>query len=257
VPHARLAVPLVLAALAFSCRTSPPPAIDPVLASCVPPNTAILFGINLDRLRASPLYAKLPLSGASFLGPLQGADYLLLGSSGAGYVIITRGSFREAPAGAVLLAPGLAVAGPADSLRAATAQHRTGRTGAPLLLDHALAPASSSDIWVIAMGNVNLPVTGNAQNLNRLLHATEYSTLTAQLRDGVQLEATGVCATPDGARRLEETLRAMASLGAGASARQPQAAALLNAIEITRDGRTVRVGLFVPADDVEELRRFF
>jgi len=254
---ARLAVPLALAALGSSCRTGPPPVIDPVLASCVPPNTAILAGINLDRLRVSPLYQKLPEQAIAFLRPLQSTSYLLVASGGTDYLVIARGSFREAPAGTVLLASGLAATGPADSLRAATAQHKTGHTGAPFLLGRALPLASSSEIWIVAMGDVNLPVTGNAENLNTLLRATEYATLTAHLNDGIQLQVTGACTSPDRARRLEETLRAMASLGAGASARQPQTAALLDAIRITRDGRTVRADLSLRAGDVERLWKLF
>ena len=57
--RARFAVPTALAILA-ACRTpAPPAAIDPVLSARVPAVTVALAGIDLDRLRTSPLFAKL------------------------------------------------------------------------------------------------------------------------------------------------------------------------------------------------------
>jgi hypothetical protein len=107
------------------------------------------------------------------------------------------------------------------------------------------------------MGNANLPVSGNAQNLNRLLHATEYATLAVHVTDSIEAQAMGVCGTAEAARRLEEELRAMASVAAAAEARQPEIAGELRAIQVSRDERTVRVDLRADAAGVEQLLRLF
>jgi hypothetical protein len=254
--YAQLAAVLALAAFATGCHGAPPPAIDRAMASCLPPDTVILGGVDCQRLRASPVYPKLPAAAAALLEPLRPATYLLLASNGRDYLAIGRGPFGQAPPGATLLAPDLAAAGSPDAVRAATARHRRGVTGAALV---ALAEklASGREIWIVAMGNATLPVSGNAENLNRLLHATEYATLAVRVTDGIEAEATGVCGTAEAARRLEEELRAMASIAAAAEARQPAIAAQLRAIQVSREERTVRVDLRADAAGVEQLLRLF
>jgi len=259
-PHvarcARFAAVLASAAFAAGCHRAPPAAIDRAMASCVPADTMILGGVDCQRMRASPVYRKLPPAVGAMLEPLRPAAYLLLASNGKDYLAVGRGPFGQAPPGATLLAPDLAAAGSPDAVRAAAAQHRRGVTGAALL-GWAEKLASGREIWIVAMGNATLPVSGNAQNLNRLLHSTEYATLAVHVTDGIEAEATGVCATPEAARRLEEELRAMASIAAAAEARQPELAAQLRAIQVSREDRTVRVDLRSDAAGVDQLLRLF
>lgn len=227
------------------------------MASCVSADTLVLAGVDCQRLRASPVYPKLPAAVAALLEPLRPATYLLLASNGKDYLAIGRGPFSQAPPGATLLAPNLVVAGSPDAVRGATALHRRGVTGAPRLLGLAEKLAAGREIWIVAMGNAMLPVSGNAENLNRLLHATEYATLAVHVTDGIQAEATGVCGTAEAARRLEEELRAMASVAAAAEARRPGIAVQLRAIQVSREERTVRVDLRADAAGVEQLLRLF
>src|ERR1035437_837356 len=73
----RLAAPIALAILA-ACRTpAPPAAIDPALSARVPAATVALAGVDLDRLRTSPLYAKLPPAAQAFLEPFGHAHHVL------------------------------------------------------------------------------------------------------------------------------------------------------------------------------------
>jgi hypothetical protein len=241
----------------LSCRKASPPAIDPALASAVPAGTTILAGVDCQRLRAAPVYQKLPAGVTAFLEPLRDASYVVTASNGKDYVAIARGIFREAPAGATLLAPGLAVVGSPEAVRAAAAQHRSGTTGAPALAARAETLAAGSEIWIVADGHATLPLSGNAENVNRWLHAAEYATLVGRVNDGIRLDATGVCATADAARRLEETLRAFVSIGVAANARQPEMAARLRAIRIEREDRTVRASLAADAAGVEQWLRAF
>lgn len=239
------------------CRTAAPLGTDADLSGYVPADTVALAAVRLDQLRASPLYADLPAAARAMVEPLHEARYLLVAWDGKEFLAIARGSFREAPPGATLAARDVALAGTDERVRAAVAQHRTGGTGAPDLLAQAAGKAAGRQIWMAARGSATLPFEGNADNVNRLLHATQYTTVTAQLGDGITVDATAVCGSAGGARRLEETLRALFSLAAAGSERRPQWAALLSKIEVSRDDRTVRAAFAGGAREAEELLRVF
>ena len=243
---ARLATLVALAAAAIACRSIHAPAgVSRDMAAYVPADTVLLAGFDLDRLRASPLYPKLPPAARALAEPLRDAGYLLLAFNGRDVVAIARGRFRQAPPGATLVAPGLAVTG-----------RTTGRGGAPDLLAHAASLAGGQQIWMVARGGIALPVTGNAANLNRLLRDMEYAAIAARIGSGIEVEATAVGRTAAAAREFEENLRAILSLTAAASARQPDLVALIRSIQITREDRTVRASLSGGPDAADRLLRF-
>ena len=251
---ARFAALVALAAAAVACRSLNAPAgVSREMASAIPADTPLVAGLNLDDLRASPLYPKLPPAVRAFAEPLRDAGYLLLASHGRDLLAIARGRFREAPPGATLVAPGLAVTGSPDSVGAAIAQHKTGRNGAPDLLARAASLADGKQIWMVARGGVALPVTGNAANLNRLLRDTEYTAIAARIGSGIEIEVTAAGLTADAGREFEENLRAILSLTAAANARQPELVALIHSIQISREDRTVRAALSAGPDAAASL----
>ena len=253
-----LPVLVALATLGLSCRSSASlHAIDPIVASCIPPTAVILAGVNLERLRASPLYRQFPPAVTAFLEPIREASSLLVASDGRDYLAISRGSFRQPPPGATLLAPGLAAAGSPDWVRAAATQQRFAAPARLALLEPAEALAGSSEIWMAMAGGANLPVSGNAENLSRLLRATEYTTLSVKLANTITLEAIGTCATPEIARKLEETVRAFITLGAAAGGRQTAIGGLLKRIRISREDRAVHLNLSAEPAEMEQLFKIF
>jgi hypothetical protein len=253
VPPARISILAALAALGVSCHSGPPPAIDHALAASVPAGATILAGVNLDRVRASPLHLQLPPAILAFLESISGARSVLAASDGTNYLVLTRGDFRQAPSGTTLLGQGLAAVGSSDWLRAAASQH--GRSGPNGLLARAEPIAAAADIWMAAAGSANLPVSGNGENLNRLLHQTEFTTLTIRLTDNVTIDATGMCRGPEAALHLEETVRAIVTLGAAGTARQPALSGLLRRIRVTRDGRVVHLTLEAQAAELQTVFR--
>jgi hypothetical protein len=256
VNYARFAALIALAAVVISCRSiTAPPAVDRAMASSIPADTLLLVGLNLDEIRASPLYPKLPPGVLALADPLRDAGYVLFAFNGKELLSIARGRFRAAPAGATLIASGLAIAGPPESIRAATAQHKTGSSGAPDLLAHAASAVGGKQIWMVARGGVTLPVTGNAANLNRLLRDTEYATVDVALGDRIELEATVAGRTVEAGRQVEENLRAILFLAAAGNARQPDLVALIHSIQIRREDRTVRASLSGGPDAAEKLLR--
>jgi hypothetical protein len=242
--HHRLAAPIVLAMLT-ACRTpAPPAAIDPALSSRVPVATVALAGIDLDRLRTSPVYAKLPPGALAFIEPFRRAHYVLIASTGVELLTIARGTVP----GATQLAPDLALSGAPALIEAATAAHPPASILAPA---ESVAPAQP--IWFAVRGGITLPLEGNLANGNNLLRGTEYVTLTVQPVDPVELELVAQCPTLDAALRFEQSLRAMVSLAIATTARQPATAGVLQAIRIRREERVVHVSLSAPLDDLAKL----
>jgi hypothetical protein len=259
-PYVRLtalpAVVVTLAALANSCgSTRSPPVVNPALASCVPADTVVLAGLNLDEIRAAPIYRSLPPNALATVQALHDASYLLIAYNARDLLLLARGRFREAPPGATLVSSELAVAGPPESIRAAIAQHRSGVTVSHRLLDLASGVAGGRQMWIVAQGGVTLPLTGNVANLNRILRLTDSVTLAAQIDSRIQVEATGVGRTSDAGRQLEESLRAILTFAAAGSGRKSEIAAMLNSVEIRRDGLTVHATLSSSPETAQKLIR--
>jgi len=250
--RSRLAAPVAaaFAAITCSCRSTPPKAIAPDVASCVTSSAVLIGGLDLDGLRASPLYPKLAPAAGFVLEPLRHASRLLVAWDGRQFLFVASGNFREPPPGAVPLSPNLAISGPPEAIRAAVAQHKTGATGAPDLLAHAAPIAGGVPIWAVVRGGVTLPLTGNLANLNRLLHLVDHATLTAKLDPRIDLDLTAVGPTAGQAQRLEETLRAILSLAGAAS---PRLDPLLRTVAVRREGPTVHATLSTDADSVSKL----
>ncbi len=246
-----LAVLLTAAAFLTACRPANPSGpIDAATAACVPPGAVALAGFDLERLRASPLYPKLPRAIQSFVEPFRDARTLLAAYSGKEILLIARGSFTAPPAGATLLAPGLALAGPAESIAAAKARRVT---GAPELLTYAQAAAAGNAIWIVTLGNVALPLTGNAANVNRLLRDMEFAALSVRLQPGIDFALNARGRSPEAARHFEETLRASLTMAAVGEAKNSQLTALLHSIQLHRDGREVRSQLSVDTNAAQHL----
>src|SRR5207302_3317631 len=118
-----------------------------------------------------------------------------------------------------------------NRIEAARAQLRNGQSGAPAF------PAVTGTIWGTVRGDGRLPLTGNLANANNLLREAASTTISAELRDAVELALTAQCPTPENARRFEESLRALVTLALAASAREPRITTLLRAVRIKRDDR--------------------
>ncbi len=208
------------------------------MASSVPADTVLLAGFDVARIRSSPLGGKLALV-EPLLEPYREATHLLLAYDGKDLLTVARGTFRTAPAGGTLLEQGLALSGPDAAVHAAIARHGRGAESPSALAAFAGSVAGGKPIWIVVRGGVSLPFTGNATNLNRLLRDSEFAAVTASLGPRIQVEATAIGRTPEAARAVEETLRAFLAMMAMAEKRGSDAAALLGAVEIRRQDRTV------------------
>jgi hypothetical protein len=216
-------LPPLLVLYLISCAPAHRPSlVDPELAACVPASAAAVAGLDLAKLRATPLADKLPVRDAS---------YALAASDGKDWLVIARG---EMPGGTTI-APGINAIGSDDLIKAAIAQHVTGKTGAPDLIDRAAA----TPVWLAARGSMTLPLAGNLGNINRLLRQTEYTTVAAKVADRVDIDAAGYCRSPEQAKNLEENIRALASL---LLSKYP--------VNVRTDGSTVHVTASLPVSAI-------
>jgi hypothetical protein len=187
------------------------PGVALLLAGCAPkregltayiPNGAVAVAyVDLDRARTMPIYERLPVpddlkDASAVLAVFDGKDW---------------GTAVQRKSG--ITATGIAAK----------------QNGGKDLLAHAPAEAPA---WLVTRGSVTLPLPGNLVNINRLLHQSEYTAVSAQDSDIV---ATAECRTSEAARHLEENIRALASL------------ARFQGIDVTSDGVTVRVRAKIPA----------
>ena len=223
------------------------------MAACVPSGAVAVAGIDLEELRKAGGDRSLPAVWLALLEPFRGARRVLAAYDGKELLIVAAGSFAQPPSGGVLLSPRLALAGSSSMIQAATAQHASGRGGAPDLLDHA-ARFTERPLWAVIRGGTHLPFTGNAANLNRLLQLISYAVVGATFGSEMRLDIDGLCPSPERARELEETLRAAMTLARTAGRRGP-AASLLESVQIRRDNSDVHVSLRGDASSLEELWR--
>jgi hypothetical protein len=250
----RSAIAVLTALGALCCGGGPSTrGIDAELAACLPSDTTAAGGIDLARLRASPLYGKLPPGATAFLEPLRSASSLLAAYNGKEALLVARGAFPEAPGGMTLLGKGLAAAGTVEGIRAAAAQRKTGGTGAPWLLDRAAAMAGSSPVWAVVRGGAALPLAGDAANLNQLLRLVDYAAAGIRLDSALRFEAVAQGRDEPSARRFEENLRAMFTLAAATKRGNAPPAAALRSAQVRRDGLTVRVALSIEPEQLDSV----
>ncbi len=251
---ARIASVVVAGALVCAtvgCRKTPEAnrAIDPGLAACIPPDAALIAGVDLDALRASPLYSKMPAAVNAFAAQLGEVSSALVAYNGKELLVAMRGRFKAPPAGATVIAPGLAVVGSPEQVAAASAQYKSGQTGAPALLAQAEPLAAGSQMWIVARGDVRLPLTGNAASFVRILRKAEFVTLTARTGAGLALELRALALDASAASAIEETMRADLTLAAAGEAKHADVSGALRSAQVTRVDREARVTLTV-SDDV-------
>jgi len=242
----------VLAAAACGTIGCGPRAVSPDMTACVPAGTIALAGMDLDRIRAAPRYARLPAAALAPLEAYRSAHRLLAAWSGTNLMIVLRGT----AAGAAAMAKDIEVIGPEDAIRAARAQYQSGKSGAPGLVDAAKTVASSQ-VWAVAKGGIALPVEGNARNLNRLFRGLEYAALAMDLDSGVDVRVIAVGRTEQGARDFEQSLRALLSLAAAAESRNAEVEKLLGSAQVERSGVKATARLQVGTDAIDPLLKLF
>jgi hypothetical protein len=259
--------------------------LDPALAVFISPDAVALAGVRMDQLRATPIYRKLAEENRlPRFDQFRSEDIhdMLLSNDGKNVLAAAHGTFTAKPPdgfsaseykgytlyvkdGREVIAfidKRTALAGSAASVRAAIDQYKSGGRGAPRdLMARAQALPAHAQIWAVVAGwrglaPDQLREMGNLSNVDRMLRSVEDASLTVDLRTGARAAVTGDCRTEADARNLADSLRGLAALARmGVQRNQPNLQRALNGIQVTQEGRVVRVNADIAEDLAEKLVR--
>ena len=246
--------------------------IDPALSVFIPPDTVAIAGVNLDRLRATPLYRKLAERNRlpRFDAFRTDTHDVMLASDGKHVLAIARGAFPEQKAseteGITFIGHDIALFGEAAAVRAAIERSKSGGRGAPRdLMARAQALPADTQIWAVVAAwrgatPDQLREMGNWGNLDRVFRLVEGASLTVDLRTGVHAAFVGDSRTEADAKNLADSLRGLAALarmGAprGEPGNPPDFLRALDGIQVKQEDRVVRVNVDLAEDLAEKLVR--
>ncbi len=205
------------------------------------PRRIVAAGGTFDAQRISQLARA---RGAEVI-PYQGADILYFGAKGS------------RPAAMVFLGNGLAAAGDPDSVRLAVDRHRRGGPALnPELAGLIESWSAVHEAWFVSLipGGELVPPGRRAPGA-AVLRTVQRAAGGAQLGDIVVGAAELTAQSAQDAAALADVMRLLSSLP-GSNRRDPRAAALaelLQALEVSASGQTVRLRLAIPEPRLEDL----
>ena len=245
-----------IAALALmSCQKAPIAAVnvDPALATLVPPETKLLVGAKLDKLRETPLYqqrfASLPLAqldkfaADTGLDPRKDVWEVLFCSNGKDTgVLMLRGKFSptdleprlvgnganrtnykgyslfgDARTSAFFMNASTALAGSTKSIQAIIDNRDTSLNGIPaVLLPLVKQVPGNAQFWAVFDGVlVDMPFRedSNLGNINTMIRSLDNGWVSANLTKGLDLKAVGNCRSADAAKQIHDALRGVIGFG--------------------------------------------
>jgi len=285
----RLRNSLLLGALLLAgCRPKPAETgvfIDPQFGSLVPADTTLLVGLRVENLVKTPLYKKY-LSGDKLsiidriargtgINAEKSLWNLMFVSTGKQSFILGRGKFADE-----LMAPDFSNKGVhrfgyqgftlfgdeeqamlmVNSSTIAIADtptlrwlvdQRSSLTGLPKSLA-ALAQQipREAQFWGAYLGGpVDLPLTGNLQNVNKVLSLLASGTFYFDFTDGMKGTLTGVAANAQDAQQVHDGLQGFLGLGRMMTPKtRPELARVFDGIQVVQEGQRVSVKVTEPED---------
>ncbi len=285
----RLRNSLLIASLALAgCSPLPKETsvfIDPQFASLVPADTTLLVGLRVENLVKTPIYQKY-LSGGKIsiidriargtgINAEKSLWNLLFVSNGKQSFVLGRGKFADE-----LMAPdfsnkgvrrfgykGFSLFGDdqqamlmVNSSTIAIADtptlrwlvdQRSSLTGLPERLNALTKEIPrQTQFWGAYLGGpVDLPLTGNLQNVNKVLGLVASGTFYFDFTDGLKGTLTGVAANAQDAQQVHDGLQGFLGLGRMMTPKtQPQLARVFDGIQVVQEGQRVSVKITEPED---------
>jgi hypothetical protein len=221
--------------------------LDSELTAYIPPKTAVLAGVNLEKLESTALYKRhagkldIPALNAASerigLDPRRDLSDVLVAWNPNQTVAISRGRFsaramesklmsvgakREQYAGNTLFTNGDAslffakdnvlVAAPRERLRAIIDVHREHQTGIPDDLQGRLGSIpENAQLWVVSNQDLNFEKLATrsdvASALSNIAGLVTATNASVAVADGVQVRADLTCVSEEGAQRVRDALR--------------------------------------------------
>ncbi len=267
--------------------------IDPAFGPLIPPDTQMLAGLRLEKLRATPLYQKYAsrlnlkaladFKARTGLDPQKDVWEMLVATTPDEVLVMVRGHFTVGelepkldPLGnhrtsykgytligddryaVVFMNPGVAVAGPAGSLRALLDRRDHPSTKLPPALAARIANLPSDDqLWLVDDGGLPpmalLTQRDDVQSLaSNLVSHISGATMGVHVDDGIRYSGTLNCASADGVKRVRDALRGMIGLARlTTKSDQTDMLRLYDAIEVTQADQAVKIEMRVAPELVD------
>jgi hypothetical protein len=259
--------------------------IDPQFASLIPADTTLLVGLRVENLVKTPIYQKY-LSGGKIsivdriarstgINPEKSLWNLMFVSTGKQSFVLGRGKFADE-----LMAPDFSKKGVrrfgyqgftlfgddqqamlmVNSSTIAVADtptlrwlvdQRSSLTGLPERLTALTKQIPrQTQFWGAYLGGpVDLPLTGNLQNANKVLGLIANGTFYFDFTDGAKGTLTGVSANVQDAQQVHDGLQGFLGLGRMMTPKtQPQLARAFDGIQVVQEGQRVSVKITEPED---------
>lgn len=259
--------------------------IDPQFASLVPADTTLLVGLRVENLVKTPIYQKY-LSGGKIsivdriargtgINAEKSLWNLLFVSTGKQSFVLGRGKFADE-----LMAPdfsnkgvrrfgykGFSLFGDdqqamlmVNSSTIAVADtptlrwlvdQRSSLTGLPERLNALTKQIPrQTQFWGAYLGGpIDLPLTGNLQNVNKVLGLVASGTFYFDFTDGAKGTLTGIAANAQDAQQVHDGLQGFLGLGRMMTPKtQPQLARVFDGIQVVQEGQRVSVKITEPED---------
>lgn len=259
--------------------------IDPQFASLVPADTTLLVGLRVEHLVKTPIYQEY-LSGGKIriidrfargtgINPEKSLWNLMFISNGQQSFVLGRGKFADelmAPdfsqkgvrrfgykgltlfgdeQQAMLLINSSTIAiGETPTLRALVDQ-RPSLTGLPARLTALTKEVPrQTQFWGVYVGGpVDLPLTGNLANANKVLGLVGNGAFYFDLTAGMNGTVTGVAANAQDAQQVHDGLAGFLGLGRMMAPKsQPEFLRALDGIQVLQEGQRVSVKITEPEE---------
>ncbi len=259
--------------------------IDPQFASLVPADTTLLVGLRVENLVKTPIYQKYLSAGkipivdriarSTGINAEKSLWNLMFVSNGKQSFVLGRGKFADE-----LMAPDFSKKGVrrfgyqgftlfgdeqqamlmVNSSTIAIADtptlrwlvdQRASLTGLPERLNALTKQIPrQTQFWGAYLGGaVDLPLTGNLQNVNKVLGLVSSGTFYFDFSGGVTGTLTGVAANAQDAQQVHDGLQGFLGLGRMLAPKtQPQLARAFDGIQVVQEGQRVSVKITEPED---------
>ena len=251
--------------------------VDKAFRAVISPDVKVVAGIDLKRLKNTPLYQRheeqldslIPKAGVERFGidPRRDLEFLGFTFDGKHVLVFARGDFKKRKKlnraqenrELVFLNDRIALAGDADAIRAARKLEEQGSGEAPGELASRLRILSGEDqVWLVSRGGIPLaqaPLRDDMKsNLANFAGAISGVTLGIAADSGSHLQATVSCYSIDGATRVHDAFRGIIGLARLTTKdNQTDLLKIYDAFQVKKDGSTVNVRADLAAAETERV----
>jgi hypothetical protein len=267
--------------------------LDPTLATLIPPDTNLLVTTHVEELVKTPLYREyldghIPaiekFSARTGVDPTKRLWSIVFLSNGRRGLLLGRGKFADelmAPdfsregvkrmgykglnlygdeQQAMLVLNSSTVAIGATPDLQAFADRRTSFSGVPPAIASKMREIPhQAQIWgVYTGGPVDVPLSGNAGNVNRALDLAQSGRFYFDLSSGIKGVASATAASAVNAQQLHDALEGFLALGRMAAPKgQTEFSQALDGLRVTQQGQTVDIQVDEPQELAGKLIRMW